>query len=499
MTERLCAAGMTERNAASTSSKILLSVDFSDNAYFAGEELSCRITLKNVYAHRKRHIDGKIQFGNVDLGSGNNVHASQVTNAIVEATSNAGSARSADGEGTMSPAKPDSTLLKNALASNGTKSIRHVSFANGSNQSPTISTDDLPVQINVTDREDNSPPITDLHIRTKDLLIDPVASTPASPLSKSNTPQSPVVDSPTARQAERLMMGFVQIVGKFTVDESLVHSEDFNEVRKAALVGGKLGGGVVGVDFAKQQQGGGLMSSLYGGLGGLFGSAQKSSMADMKLQTDSKSVPIISTVPSLLFVDLSLDPKTEQSFDYKFKLPSTIPPTHHGLAIQITYSLVLTIQRSNASIAKPKSVEVPFRIFAEIPSKLTNISRCAHLLQKTKAAVDLTICSLRLSILKILPKLPPRLTQRITHLHLNIVYYENRGDQVATLTNPQSPQRMNFCILCSNYCILTTKNQCLALQYIDSLKNAVAASFQLAWVLPFLSPQITPFPHFPIV
>ena len=364
---------MSDRNSEDGAAKILLTVELSDSAYFAGEELCCQITLRNVPTHRRHHSNGKIQFGALDLWNGisSGSAVSQVTNAVLD------DSRQRDDVNVPVTNEHDSTR---ASTSNDVKASRHVSFAGNeetNGTSPTTSTaDEPPIQINVRDRQDDSP-ISDLHIRTKDLMIDSAASNPTSPLSKvPATPQSPVTAIAESRgtRSERLMMGFVQIVGSFTVDESLVHSDAFQEVRNAALVGGKLGGGVVGVDFAKQQHGSsGLMNSLYGGLGGLFGSTHKSSLADMKLQTDSKSVPIISTVPSLLFVDLSLEANSIQTFSYKFKLPSNIPPTHRGVALHISYRLILTIQRANAAITQPKTIELPFRIFAEIPSKLLNV------------------------------------------------------------------------------------------------------------------------------
>jgi RAB6A-GEF complex partner protein 2 len=78
------------------------------------------------------------------------------------------------------------------------------------------------------------------------------------------------------------MMGYAQIMGTFMIDEALIHSSEFDDVKGRAVVGGKSGGGVVGVDSRRAASWTGLASLGNLGLGSLFGVAQPSSLAEMR-------------------------------------------------------------------------------------------------------------------------------------------------------------------------------------------------------------------------
>lgn len=167
------------------------------------------------------------------------------------------------------------------------------------------------------------------------------------------------------------MMGYAQIHGSFTLDGSLISQSSFDEVKRKGAVGGQ-GGGVIGVDTNKRDSR--LLRSFGWGtigdsLGGLLGGGELSSVKDMRGIASSRSVPLLSTPQSILFVDLRLTPGESRSYKYSFTLPKGLPPSHRGKAIKISYKLVIGTQRpGGAKEQQVKSVEIPFRILGSVNS-----------------------------------------------------------------------------------------------------------------------------------
>lgn len=174
---------------------------------------------------------------------------------------------------------------------------------------------------------------------------------------------------PGESPVETLMMGYVQISGSFTLDESLVNQAPFEEVKRKAVVGGQAGGGVVGVATPHSGSGyfGGLSWGNIGSLGGFLGSNQPSSINEMKGIADSKSIPLLSTPKSILFVELKLAPGQSKSYNYKFRMPRGLPPTHKGRAMKVLYNVTIGTQRASKNNQQHiKQVEVPFRVFSGV-------------------------------------------------------------------------------------------------------------------------------------
>ncbi len=171
------------------------------------------------------------------------------------------------------------------------------------------------------------------------------------------------------RPPEILMMGYAQISGSFTLDGSLISQSPFEEVKRKGAVGGQ-GGGVIGVETNRRDSG--LLRSFAWGnlgdsLGGLLGGSELSSMKDMRGIASSRSIPLLSTPQSILFVDLKLTPGESKTYEYSFKLPRGLPPTHRGKAIKISYKLVIGTQRpGGAKEQQIKSVEIPFRLLGSV-------------------------------------------------------------------------------------------------------------------------------------
>lgn len=161
-------------------------------------------------------------------------------------------------------------------------------------------------------------------------------------------------------EPETLMMGYAQTTGSFTLDGSLINAAPFEEVKRKGVQGG---GGVVGIERSKRSSG--MFGAFSWGnigesLGGLLGGDEMSSMAQMKATAGTKTIPLLSTPQSLLFVDLTLAPGESRSYNYRFALPRGLPPSHRGRAIKVNYHLAIGVQRSDGQGLK--HVEEPFRV-----------------------------------------------------------------------------------------------------------------------------------------
>ena len=178
-------------------------------------------------------------------------------------------------------------------------------------------------------------------------------------------------NSGTRMLPEALMMGYAQVQGSFTLDGSLVNLSPFEQVKRKAVVGGQ-GGGVIGVETTKRDSGllrGFGWGNITSSIGELLGGGELSTIKEMRGIASSKSIPLLSTPQSILFVDLQLAPGETKVFEYAFQLPKGLPPTHRGKAMKISYSLVIGTQRpGGAKEQQVKLVEVPFRVLGSVNS-----------------------------------------------------------------------------------------------------------------------------------
>lgn len=184
--------------------------------------------------------------------------------------------------------------------------------------------------------------------------------------------QSQLVPPSQRTQPEALMMGYAQVMGSFTLDGSLINQAPFEEVKRKGVVGGQGGGGVVGVERTKRESGlfGALgWSNIGESIGGLLGASEPSSIREMRGIASSKTVPLITTPQSILFVDLQLAPGESRSYTYSFTLPRGLPPTHKGRSMKVIYHLTIGTQRpGSARDQQVKHVEIPFRVFGSVNS-----------------------------------------------------------------------------------------------------------------------------------
>ncbi|KAI5238174.1 Rgp1-domain-containing protein [Aureobasidium subglaciale] len=183
-------------------------------------------------------------------------------------------------------------------------------------------------------------------------------------------PQAPPTSMPTTQTPETLMMGYVQTMGSFILDGSLVNQAPFEHVKRKGVVGGQGGGGVVGVEKSKRESGmfGFGWGNIGESLGGLLGGNEMSSIKEMRSVASSKTIPLLSTPQSILFVDLRLAPGETKSYSYRFRLPRGLPPSHRGRAIKVMYHLTLGIQRPGGK-QQVKHLEIPFRVLGSVNNR----------------------------------------------------------------------------------------------------------------------------------
>ncbi|KJZ80491.1 hypothetical protein HIM_00341 [Hirsutella minnesotensis 3608] len=174
-----------------------------------------------------------------------------------------------------------------------------------------------------------------------------------------------------SRAPESLMMGYAQIQGSFSLDGSLVALGPFEQVKKKAAVGGR-GGGVIGLEPSKRENGllrGFGWSNISNTLGDFWGGGELSTIKEIRGVANSKSVPLLSTPQSILFVDMQLAPGESRAYEYSFRLPRGLPPTHKGKAVKFSYSLVIGTQRAGGSKEQQvRSVDIPFRVLGSVNS-----------------------------------------------------------------------------------------------------------------------------------
>ena len=176
-----------------------------------------------------------------------------------------------------------------------------------------------------------------------------------------------------SRDAVTLLMGYAQISASFTVDGSLINQAAFDEVKRKGVVGGQSSGSSGAGGAEKSRRSGGLLGALgwnviEDSLSGLLSNGDLNGLRDMRGVTSSKSIPLLSTPQSLLFVDLRLGPGEESSYSFSFTLPRGLPASHKGKAIKISYNLIIGTQRPSGpkQVQQVNRINIPFRVFSGV-------------------------------------------------------------------------------------------------------------------------------------
>ncbi|KAJ5666367.1 uncharacterized protein N7477_008815 [Penicillium maclennaniae] len=165
------------------------------------------------------------------------------------------------------------------------------------------------------------------------------------------------------------------------VDGSLVDQSVFDEVKRKGVVGGQSGtGGLPGRPSSssgdRARKGGGFWGSfkwnaIEESINGFLSNNELDGLREMRGVASSRSIPLLSTPQSLLFVDLRLSPGEEQSYSFSFSLPRGLPASHKGKAIKISYNLVIGTQRPSGpnESQRVNRINIPFRVFSGVNEK----------------------------------------------------------------------------------------------------------------------------------
>ncbi|KAJ5319831.1 hypothetical protein N7508_000114 [Penicillium antarcticum] len=191
---------------------------------------------------------------------------------------------------------------------------------------------------------------------------------------------SSAVTSPfKAPDSQALLMGYAQVSASFTLDGSLVNQSAFEEVKRKGVVGGHPGpGGVPGRPATPERprKTGGFWgafkwNTIEESINGLLPNNELDGLREMRGVSSSRSIPLLSTSQSLLFVDLRLAPGEEQSYSFSFALPKGLPASHKGKAIKISYNLVIGTQRPSGANEPQKvnRINIPFRVYSGVNDK----------------------------------------------------------------------------------------------------------------------------------
>ena len=169
------------------------------------------------------------------------------------------------------------------------------------------------------------------------------------------------------RSPVSLIIGYACLTGSFVLEQSLVNTSLFEEVKRKGTIGWQGSGGVVGIQPKKRDNSllGNIGWHKFGeSLGGLLKPTEPSTLRTIKSMVENNAIPIISTPQTILFVDLRLKPGEAKTFTYRYLLPLGIPPSHKGRAIKISYGLIVGIQKQQVNLQQQsiQHVEVPIRV-----------------------------------------------------------------------------------------------------------------------------------------
>ncbi|KAK4703418.1 RAB6A-GEF complex partner protein 2, partial [Phenoliferia sp. Uapishka_3] len=166
-----------------------------------------------------------------------------------------------------------------------------------------------------------------------------------------------------------ILWSFAHLEGTFEVEDSLIKPAEFVEVKKALLGGAGTGMGMGGGTMEDGGGKSGWRSWLFGG------GEQKgigATLEDRKNYTmKEKTVPTFSSPPSILGIDLVLEPGQTKSYSFSIRVPADLPPAFRGKAIKFSYHLVVgtnrvTLGSSSQSPSRSRVMRVPVRVYNHV-------------------------------------------------------------------------------------------------------------------------------------
>ena len=263
-------------------------------------------------------------------------------------------------------------LSRQSLGSRSTKSVSPEPVEPSTKQEgfSLLSKTHSPISINCTPR--SSGDFYNLSTNSTETLASdyPVQST-SNALNYNGRQASALQPSKTNNVVETLIMGYAQITGSFLVDGSLINQACFEDIKAKGIIGSQSGGGFVRADSTKKDNflfGKLGWSNIGESLGGFLGGKELSSVKEAKNSSNARSIPILSTPQSIIFIDLQLKPGESKTFTFSHPLPKGIPPSHKGRALKVFYNLTIGVQRATTASSQRHvhTVEVPFRILTGV-------------------------------------------------------------------------------------------------------------------------------------
>ncbi|GAA6029152.1 hypothetical protein JCM8097_001625 [Rhodosporidiobolus ruineniae] len=143
-----------------------------------------------------------------------------------------------------------------------------------------------------------------------------------------------------------LLWAFAHLEGAFEVDESLIKPAEFLEVKR--LIAGGLGGvGVGGGTLEERKETSGWKGWLWGSRPAEAEEGRAAATLEERKEkaVKDRAVPTFSCPPSILGVDLVLEPGQSKTFTFSIRVPADLPPSFRGKSIKFNYHLVVGTNR----------------------------------------------------------------------------------------------------------------------------------------------------------
>ncbi|KAG4305430.1 hypothetical protein PORY_000986 [Pneumocystis oryctolagi] len=355
-------------------SELRVDVLFTDVYCFAGEPLSCIITFTKLDKYEK--IKNLNKDARLDKDSLNNVKLSEVDQSSSFLTKSCENSvilmenkECLQNDKTNEPKESSFSLNKLGTDSiqKDMKNMKEIETIKGEKtyiSHLSLKDSDIPHDSSIDDK------LNEISVKsTQDMNL-------SQDELKSNVSQdinSRILQSSFKKEKnkETIMIGYVQVVGHFVLNEKIIKVEKFEElgINKNSV---KFAKGSLANIHSQTTHKEGFVSNLglfSNGLSNLFKNQSMSSLNEFKEIKDSKHIPILSTSPSILFVDLQLEPGESRSFGYKFTLPPQLPPTYDGKSIKISYHLCIGTQLSAKDIQRLEISKIPFEVLSKIDEK----------------------------------------------------------------------------------------------------------------------------------
>lgn len=161
-----------------------------------------------------------------------------------------------------------------------------------------------------------------------------------------------------------LILGYGQILGHYTINDTIIDYSLFKELQKSTIIEGKFAG-IHGLNSNIDNDDDG--SNFLSGLNTLYNTEMSSPDINTATENHMKFIPFYSSNQNIIFSELEFDPNNneslnEKSFYINCKLPKFLPPTYSTEAVNISYNFILGYQETEGKNIISKTIFVPFKI-----------------------------------------------------------------------------------------------------------------------------------------